>query len=115
MNACDVVAWIYCGSVYCDDCQPTGDKEGGPSPVFGDSIGDIHGATCDACSSCMVDGEWMVHEDAVGPSVRWSRCDSCNSQKPWPLESSDYRQVRRLALRGGAPCGDCGKRAVHFH
>jgi len=115
MHACTVIAYHVDGCVVCPDCigGRADDEETGA--VFADAIEEEQGATCDACGACLLsDGEWYPHDDAVGPTVRWSVCDCCDSQKPWLIGDSDYRAIRRAAMRNQARCPDCGQPALHF-
>lgn len=116
MNSADIIAWHLCGAAYCPDCKPAADpREGKPHPVFADSIEDVNGTTCDACSACLVDGEWLAHDDAVGPDVRWTRCDRCNAQKPHHVREATggtYRRTRIAAWRKTHACESCGKRGT---
>lgn len=116
VNDTDVIAWHLCGAVFCPDCKPAAHvREGEPHPVFADSADDENGATCDTCSACFVDGEWLDQNDAVGPDVRWTRCDYCNAQKPHHMREATggtYRKTRIAIRRGTHACESCGKRGT---
>lgn len=109
MNSYDVIAWHCDGAVYCPDCEPAG-----ADPVFADNASEENGATCDACGACLVGLDWLPHDAAVGPTVRWSRCISCNAQQPYDVADSDYRRARKAALLGKLHCRCCSKPTEHF-
>lgn len=116
MHASDIIAWHVNGCVVCPDCA-TDDVRNSEEAcaVFADDIGDETGATCHDCRSCLMpDGDWYPHDDATGPTVRWSTCTRCNAQRPWLKADGDYRSARLAALRGGAQCHDCGRNTVRF-
>jgi hypothetical protein len=106
--AYDPVMFTYEGSAYCPDCEPTDVPRDEVGACFEDS--DAHGATCDGCGACYVEGYgWEPHEVAVGPLTVWTLCDGCGSQKPYAraVYLRDRKRIKRA-------CVDCGeKSAVH--
>lgn len=109
MKAWTILGWTHDGAIYCDNCG--GDLHHGDQwwPVFASESLDLIGQTCDDCGACFgPDLEWV--QDAV-MAYRWSRCDSCNTQRPW--ERSD-REARLLARQYKLECACCGRSAVHF-
>lgn len=118
MHACDILAYVYDGAIYCDECRPAGHDSDECSPIFGDHESDVIGATCDTCGSCYVDGNgWTLHGDATDPQVtRWAKCRLCGHQHPIAVGGYDYRRARAESLAGKLYCPSCcGKRGtLHF-
>lgn len=116
----ETVAYVAFGAIYCPDCWQGCDdprcNEGCDIDLNGSDAHcvirkDIRdGDTCGgACGCCWVGGEWETHADAV--AHRWSRCYSCNAQRPWTDLDAE---TRLAALRGKLECDCCGQSAVHF-
>jgi len=106
MNACDAIAYVWEGAVYCPDCFKD-DRDSDETGVwFADDNDGLIGNTCDACQAWYAPGQgWTTVDCREG--YRWTRCVSCNGQRPYV--KSDYR-ARLEALRGNLVCRSCNGR-----
>ena len=115
MHACTVIAYHVDGAVVCPDCiGPDADAEE-TGVVFADNLSDEVGATCDTCGACLDNcGAWIGNDILNRQLYKWSCCAACNDQRPWRINSFEYRATRLAALRGELECRQCRKSDVHF-
>ena len=107
MHSADVIGYHYDGGAICLDCfssDPIDDDsmEACGGVVFAEYESDFIGSSC-MCGSCYGPDGWS--EAPCDPKQwRWSRCPSCNSQRPYDRSDTDSRL---LALQGDLACNSC--------
>jgi hypothetical protein len=113
----DPLIYTRDGAVYCDRCigEEANHPDVGATGFPWDDMSEWVGATCDRCGACFVDGEWWPHDHANDRKlVRWSRCSSCNAQRPYSRLSDDCRDVRVATLAHKRVCRCCGEKTERF-
>ena len=102
--------------VGCTETSPGGNPchaeiltdEGEIGVVFADAEG-IEGSTCGQCQSCYGPEGWS-EPNCDARRWRWSKCPSCNSQRPYSKTDTDARYA---AFIGQLACEYCRK-PTHF-
>jgi len=105
------------GAAYCDRCigADADSPDVGATGFPWDDMSEHEGATCESCRACFIAGEWWPHDAATDrKSVRWSRCSSCNAQRPYSRIGTDYRDARIETIKKARECRCCGNKTERF-
>ena len=113
MHSADVIGYHIDGGAVCADCfdaHPIDDEtlEASGGVVFAERESEFIGSTCQ-CGSCYGPDGWS--EAPCDPKQwRWTRCPSCNSQRPYSRTDTDARYA---AITNALACESCGE-STHF-
>ena len=113
MNSADVIGYHYDGGAICLDCfnaSPYSDEamEGAGGVVFAENESEFIGSTC-SCGACYGPDGWS-ESNCDASQWRWSKCPSCNSQRPYSKTDTD---ARYHAFIGQLSCESCSQ-PTHF-
>lgn len=114
MHSTDIIGYHYDGAAYCPDCierDPIDDEslEAHGGVVFAEYEHDFIGSTCSTCQSCYGPEGWS-EPNCDASQWRWSKCPSCNSQRPYSKADTD---ARYHAFIGQLSCESC-RQPTHF-